>query len=160
MWAEGQYVRLAQAIDAGYSADTPSVVRARYGGQVTGPIIGELGKCLDVRNGDMLNGTPIQVSDCNGTAAQRVTWNTGDAAIHILGKCLDVTGGVSTSGTGVELWDCNATGAQQWVYAAWNKLRNPQSGRCLAVPGSDATSGTQLQIADCDASGGQIWHLP
>jgi hypothetical protein len=54
----------------------------------------------------------------------------------------------------------NATGAQQWVYAAWNKLRNPQSGRCLAVPGSDATSGTQLQIADCDASGGEIWHLP
>ncbi|MBV8720365.1 MAG: ricin-type beta-trefoil lectin domain protein [Chloroflexi bacterium] len=160
MWAEGQYLRLAQAIDAGYPVDTPSVVRARYGGPVTGPIVGMLGKCLDVRNGDTLNGTPIQVWDCNGTAAQRLTWNTGDGAIHVLGKCVDVTGGVSASGTPVELWDCNGTGAQQWAYAAWNRLRNSQSGRCLDVPGSDATSGTQLQIADCDGSSGQTWHLP
>ncbi len=48
MWAEGQYLRLAQAMSAGFNGDTPSVVRAPYGGQVTGPI----------------------VADCNGTAAQ------------------------------------------------------------------------------------------
>jgi glucoamylase len=32
MWAEGQYVRLAQSIDAGHNLETPSVVQARYGG--------------------------------------------------------------------------------------------------------------------------------
>ncbi|MEC3979313.1 glycoside hydrolase family 15 protein [Amycolatopsis sp. H20-H5] len=31
MWAEGQYLRLAQSIDAGQNLDTPSVVRTRYG---------------------------------------------------------------------------------------------------------------------------------
>jgi glucoamylase len=31
MWAEGQYLRLAQSIDAGHNVDTPSVVKDRYG---------------------------------------------------------------------------------------------------------------------------------
>jgi glucoamylase len=31
MWAEGQYLRLAQSIDAGHNLETPSVVTARYG---------------------------------------------------------------------------------------------------------------------------------
>jgi hypothetical protein len=29
-WAEGQYLRLAQSIDAGYVLDTPTVVKAKY----------------------------------------------------------------------------------------------------------------------------------
>ena len=39
MWAEGQYVRLAQSIDAGHNVETPSVVLTRYGGSapVAGP---------------------------------------------------------------------------------------------------------------------------
>jgi glucoamylase len=32
MWAEGQYLRLAQSISAGHNLETPSVVAARYGG--------------------------------------------------------------------------------------------------------------------------------
>ncbi|MFI5606545.1 glycoside hydrolase family 15 protein [Amycolatopsis sp. NPDC051903] len=31
MWAEGQYLRLAQSMDAGHDLDTPSVVKDRYG---------------------------------------------------------------------------------------------------------------------------------
>lgn len=31
MWAEGQYLRLAQSMDAGHDLDTPSIVKARYG---------------------------------------------------------------------------------------------------------------------------------
>ena len=44
-WAEGQYLRLAQSIDAGYDLDTPSVVKAKYRG--AGPILGAAGKCID-----------------------------------------------------------------------------------------------------------------
>ena len=44
-WAEGQYLRLAQSIDAGYNLDTPSVVKAKYRG--AGPILGDGGKCID-----------------------------------------------------------------------------------------------------------------
>jgi glucoamylase len=156
MWAEGQYVRLANTIDAGSPVETPSVVRARYGGAVTGPIVGKLGKCLGVRGWSTANGTPIQVSDCVSTLKQRFTWNTGDGAVHVLDKCLDVTGGATTNGTAVELLECNASGAQQWVYAPWSGLRNPQSGRCLDLP----PLGAQVQIADCDGTEGQVWHLP
>jgi glucoamylase len=156
MWAEGQYVRLANAIDAGSPVETPSVVRARYGGAVTGPIVGKTGKCLGVRGWSTANGTPIQVSDCISTLKQRFTWNTGDGAVHVLDKCVDVTGGATTNGTAVELLECNASGAQQWVYAPGNGLRNPQSGRCLDLP----SAGAQVRIADCDGTEGQVWHLP
>jgi hypothetical protein len=37
-WAEVQYLRLAQSIDAGYNLDTPSIVKAKYHG--AGPILG------------------------------------------------------------------------------------------------------------------------
>jgi glucoamylase len=159
MWAEGQYLRLANAIDVGYSLESPSVVRARYGGAVTGSIVGKTGRCLGPRDGSTVNGTPVLASYCSTSLRQRFTWNTGDGAIHVLDKCVDVTGGAVANGTGVELWDCNGTSAQQWVYVPWNGLRNPVSGRCLDLP-SLAAAGAQLRIADCAATDGQVWHLP
>ena len=44
-WAEGQYLRLSQSIDAGHNLDTPSVVKAKYRG--AGPIRGNGSKCID-----------------------------------------------------------------------------------------------------------------
>jgi glucoamylase len=158
MWAEGQYVRLAQAIDAGYNAETPPVVLARYGGRVTGPITSNGGRCVDVSGADTSNGTPIQIWSCNGTNAQKLTWNTGDVALHVLGKCVDITDGGTANGARVQLWDCNGTGAQQWRYAAWNRLMNPQSGRCLHA--DDTVDGTQLRIRDCSTTSAQVWRLP
>jgi len=160
MWAEGQYVRLARAIDAGYTAETPPVVRARYGGPVSGPIVSTGGMCVDVSGAATANGTPIQVWTCNGTNAQHITWNTGDGALHVLGKCVDVAGGARANGTPVQLWDCNGTGAQQWRYAPWNRLLNPQSGRCLDDPGAVGVAGTQFQIRTCGSTTSQLWHLP
>jgi hypothetical protein len=160
MWAEGQYLRLAQAIDAGYNAETPPAVLARYGGQVTGPVVGNGGKCVDVAGGSTPNGAAIDLWDCNGTNAQKFTWNTGDGAIHVLGKCMDIANGGTANGTKVQLWDCNGTGAQQWRYRAWNTLYNPQSGRCLDDPGGNTANGTQLQIWDCNGAAAQVWRLP
>jgi hypothetical protein len=160
MWAEGQYLRLAQNMSAGYNADTPSVVRARYGGQVTGPIVGNGSKCVDDAGGSTANGTPIQLWDCTGGTAQAFTWSTGDGAIHVLGKCVDISGGGTANGTKVQLWDCNGTGAQQWRYRAWQGLVNPQSGRCLDDPNGNTANGTQLQIWDCNGTAAQVWHLP
>jgi glucoamylase len=160
MWAEGQYLRLAQAIDAGYNAETPPVVLARYGGQVTGPVVGNGGKCVDVAGGSTANGTALDLWDCNGMNAQKFAWNTGDGAIHVLGKCMDITTGGTANGTKLQLWDCNGTGAQQWRYRAWNTLYNPQSGRCLDDPGGNTANGTQLQIWDCNGTAAQVWRLP
>lgn len=160
MWAEGQYLRLAQDMSAGYLTDTPSVVRARYGGQVTGPIVGNGSKCVDDAGGSTTNGTPIQLWDCTGGTAQAITWSTGDGTIHVLGKCVDISGGGTANGTKIQLWDCNGTGAQQWRYHAWQGLVNPQSGRCLDDPNGNTANGTQLQIWDCNGTAAQVWHLP
>ena len=65
-WAEGQYLRLAQSIDAGYDLDTPSVVKAKYRG--AGPILGAAGKCIDDAGASTDNGSAIQVWPVTGRA--------------------------------------------------------------------------------------------
>src|SRR5271166_4665026 len=157
-WAEGQYLRLSQSIDAGYDLDTPSVVKARY--RSAGPIRGNGGKCIDDAGAATNDGTAIQIWTCNGTTGQNWTWNSSDGTLHILGKCMDVTGGGTANGTQIQLWDCNGTGAQQWRWRNQNRLVNPQSGRCLDVTGGSTADGTQLQIWDCNDTAAQAWYLP
>ena len=157
-WAEGQYLRLAQSIDAGYNLETPSVVKAKYRG--AGPIGGASGKCIDDAGASANNGAAIQIWTCNGTNAQSWTWNSGDGTLRALGKCMDVTGGGGANGTQIQLWDCNGTGAQEWRWRKQNRLVNPQSGRCLAVTGGGTSDGTRLQLWDCNDTAAQAWHLP
>jgi glucoamylase len=157
-WAEGQYLRLSQSIDAGYNLDTPSVVKAKYRG--AGPILGSSGRCIDDAGASTDDGTAIQAFACNGTAAQSWAWNSDDGALRALDKCLDVTGGATANGTPLQLWDCNGTGAQEWRWRHQTRLVNPQSGRCMAVAGGSVADGASLQISDCDDTAGQVWGLP
>jgi glucoamylase len=154
-WAEGQYLRLAQSIDAGYDLDTPSVVKAKYRG--AGPILGSAGKCIDDAGASTQNGSAIQILTCNGTGAQSWTWNSSDGTLRALDKCMDVAGGVTAIATPVQLWECNGTGAQEWRWRPQSRLMNPQSGLCLAAAGG--ADGTRLQILDCDDATAQVWRL-
>ena len=157
-WAEGQYLRLAQSIDAGYDLDTPTVVKAKY--RDAGPIRSIGGKCIDDAGAGTNNGTAIQTWMCNGTSAQNWMWNSGDGTLQVLGKCMDVTGGGSANGTQIDLWNCNGTGAQEWRWRNQNRLVNPQSGRCLDVSSGSTADGTRLQIWDCNGTAAQAWYLP
>jgi glucoamylase len=157
-WAEGEYLRLSQSIDAGFNLDTPSVVKAKYRG--AGPIVGAAGKCIDDAGASRDDGTAIQVFACNGTAAQSWAWNNGDGTLRTPNKCLDGTAGATANGTPLQLWDCNGTGAQEWRWRQQTRLVNPQSGRCLNVAGGSVTDGARLQISDCDDTASQVWGLP
>ena len=157
-WAEGQYLRLAQSIDAGDTIETPAVVKAKYRG--TGPIRGDGGKCMDDANAATDNGTQVQIWTCNGTGAQNWAWNSGDGTLRVVGKCLDVAGGATANGTRVQLWDCNGTGSQEWRWRNQSRLVNPQSGRCLDVTNGQTADGTPLQIWDCNGTAAQDWRLP
>ncbi|HEY7387028.1 MAG TPA: ricin-type beta-trefoil lectin domain protein [Bryobacteraceae bacterium] len=157
-WAEGQYLRLAQSIDAGYDLDTPAVVKARY--RNAGPIRGDGGKCIDDAGAGANNGNAIQLWDCNGTSAQTWKWNSSDGTLRTMGKCMDVTGGGTSSGTPIQLWDCNGTGAQEWRWRKQNQLVNLQSGRCLDITGGNTADGTRLGIWDCNGTAAQVWYLP
>ena len=151
-WAEGQYLRLSQSIDAGYNLDTPSVVKAKYRG--SGPIRGKGGKCISA-GASAKNTTAIEISTCNGASEQSWTWISGDGTLRVLDKCMDVAGGGSANGARIQLWDCNGTGAQEWRWRKQSLLENPQSGRCLDVSGG----GTQLQLWDCNDTSAQAWDL-
>ncbi|MFF8386526.1 ricin-type beta-trefoil lectin domain protein [Streptomyces kanasensis] len=121
-----------------------------------GPITGIGGKCVDVAGADTANGTPVQLHDCNGTAAQR--WTVGsDGTVRALGKCLDVASGGTADGTPVQLWECNGTAAQQWALPAARDVVNPRADKCLDATGGASANGTRLQIWTCTGAAHQKW---
>jgi len=122
-------------------------------------IAGPGGKCVDVSGDDTgVNGTPVQLWDCQ-TASADQHWTFSGTALTTIGRCLDVVSGGTANGTLLQLYDCNGTGAQQWQVHGTGLL-NPQSGRCLDDPGSTLTNGTQLQIYDCNNTNAQAWTIP
>jgi hypothetical protein len=132
---------------------TPSAVKTGWGLLRDGLFE----KCMDVRNGSSVSGTPVQIWQCNATAAQ--LWTVQGQTIRALGKCLDVVGGSTAAGAKVQLWDCNGSGAQNWVYQTNSTLRNPQSGLCLDIPGGNRANGNQLGIWQCDGRNtSELWR--
>ncbi|MER7182452.1 family 16 glycosylhydrolase [Streptomyces hyaluromycini] len=121
-------------------------------------IKGLAGKCVDVAGANTANGTPVDLYDCNGTAAQQ--WTVGsDGTIRALGKCLDVTSGGTADGTTVQLYDCNGTAAQKWAVSSANDIVNPQANKCLDVTGNNSANGTRLQIWTCSGGANQKWTV-
>ncbi|MFI8521607.1 ricin-type beta-trefoil lectin domain protein [Streptomyces sp. NPDC085481] len=124
-----------------------------------GRITGIGGKCVDVAGANPANGTPVQLYDCNGTAAQN--WDVGaDGTIKALGKCLDVTSAGTANGTTVQLWDCNGSAAQRWTVTAARDIVNPQADKCLDATGNSSANGTRLQIWTCTGGANQKWTAP
>ncbi|MGW5281013.1 ricin-type beta-trefoil lectin domain protein [Streptomyces collinus] len=122
------------------------------------PIRGLAGKCADVAGADPANGTPVQLYDCNGTAAQ--AWTVGaDGTVRALGKCLDVTGNGTADGSTVQLWDCTGGPNQKWAVSAAHDIVNPQANKCLDVTGNDPANGTRLQIWSCSGGANQKWTV-
>ncbi|MGP4089296.1 ricin-type beta-trefoil lectin domain protein [Streptomyces sp. KR55] len=152
--SRGLLCTAAVALIAGLSA-APAWSAAAATGQITG--IG--GKCVDVAGANTANGTPVQLYDCNGTAAQQWTVNS-DGTIRALGKCLDVASGGTADGTVVQLWDCNGTEAQRWNVTAARDIVNPQADKCLDATGNSSANGTRLQIWTCTGGANQKWTAP
>ncbi|MGW4729371.1 ricin-type beta-trefoil lectin domain protein [Streptomyces shenzhenensis] len=121
-------------------------------------IKGLAGKCVDVAAANSANGTPVQLYDCNGTAAQQ--WSVGsDGTIRALGKCLDVTGNGTADGSTVQLWDCTGGPNQKWAVSAAHDIVNPQADKCLDVTDNNAANGTRLQIWTCSGGANQKWTV-
>ncbi|GAA0234370.1 glycoside hydrolase family 16 protein [Saccharothrix mutabilis subsp. mutabilis] len=124
------------------------------GGRITG--VG--GKCVDVAGANTANGTPVQLWDCNGTAAQQWT-RPGDGTIRALGKCLDAAAAGTADGTLVQLWDCNGTGAQQWAVSGANDIVNIPANKCLDAQNASSANGTRLQLWTCTGGANQKWTV-
>lgn len=120
------------------------------------------GRCLDIAGGATVDGSHVQLWDCNSTGAQR--WaRTGSTLVNPQsGKCLDVAGGSTVNGAAVGLWTCNGTDAQNWQVNSNGTITNPQSGKCLDAAGQNTRNGTGIQIYECNGAGtqaNQVWTL-
>jgi endoglucanase len=117
-------------------------------------------RCLDVQGAGTVDGTPVQISDCNGNQAQQWTAAAKGALVNPLSaKCLDVSGAGTANGTPVQIYDCNGTGAQQWTLNSDGTVVNPNSGKCLDVSGQATADGSRLQIWDCNPNHDQLNQL-
>jgi hypothetical protein len=142
------------------AAHTVALAGTATGNPASGEVLGLGGLCLDVRGGGSTDGTPVQISTCNHTAAQLVSYKA-DLSIQVLGKCLQVAGNATGNAALVELAACSRTTGQMWLRQANGALVNPASGRCLDVPLANTAPGAvQLQIWDCNRSAAQSWRLP
>ncbi|MBN0042680.1 family 16 glycosylhydrolase [Streptomyces actuosus] len=122
------------------------------------PVRGPGGKCMDVAGANPANGTPVQLYDCNGTAAQQ--WTAGaDGTLRALGKCLDVTDRGTADGSTVQLWECTGWANQKWTVTAAHDIVDPQADKCLDVTGGSTADGTRLQIWTCTGAADQKWTL-
>ena len=125
-----------------------------------GPVTGYTGLCLDDRYSSTANYNPVQIYGCNGTGAQRWTFDQANDTLQALGMCLDINAGGTADGTLVDLYYCNGTGAQVWQPQSDGALYNPRSGKCLDDTGWSTTWGTQVEIWDCTGGANQQWNLP
>jgi streptogrisin C len=127
------------------------------GGGSTSRIIGYADKCIDVPNGNGVDGAPLQLWTCNGTAAQNWTF-PGDGTIRAFGLCMDVAWGSTASGAVIQLANCNGTPAQQFVLTAAGDLVNPQANKCVDVVDWNSADGARLITWDCHGGANQKWR--
>jgi beta-glucanase (GH16 family) len=114
------------------------------------------GRCIDVPNGNSADGTRIQLWDCNGSTAQRWTFNS-DGTLRALGKCFDPAGGALANGTPIQLVTCNGNPVQRFTLSGTGDLVNISANRCVDIKDWNSGNGAQLQLWDCAGTANQKW---
>jgi hypothetical protein len=72
------------------------------------------GHCMTV-GGGAGNGSPIEVTPCDGGPAQRFTLNNAHDLVNVSAdKCVDVKDKETGNGTPLQLWTCMGTSNQKW----------------------------------------------
>ncbi|KAJ3512418.1 hypothetical protein NMY22_g15336 [Coprinellus aureogranulatus] len=104
-------------------------------------------KCIDVRGNVLANGTPVQIYDCNGSAAQKWVIQSGSTKVRLANTnfCLDAG---STPGNGVQMkiWQCyDNLAAQQWYFTPDNRIALEGQGQCLDLPSGNEANSQVLQ---------------
>ncbi|QEU78192.1 ricin-type beta-trefoil lectin domain protein [Streptomyces subrutilus] len=115
--------------------------------------------CVDNDYGRSDDGNKIQITGCNGSAAQQFQIRN-DGTVQIQGKCIGAAGAGTANGTLIELRTCADVPSQKFLPRANGALFNPVSGRCLDLGGFNTTPGTQLGLYDCNPSNAQRWTIP
>ncbi|KAF9443133.1 carbohydrate-binding module family 13 protein [Macrolepiota fuliginosa MF-IS2] len=121
-------------------------------------------KCLNIQWGIFANGTPVQIANCNGRAAQQWILSLGPTTVCLAGTefCLDSTFKIPPYRVPMKIWECvDGAPEQQWAYivtTAGGRLALANQEICLDLRGGDLTGSNPIQVWEC-ANGvtNQIW---
>lgn len=142
------------------------------------------GKCVEVANASITEGTAVRLAACNNSNQQKWRQVYKDVGVsaglkgetktiaYIMnpslsgapnGRCIDVKSSGTASGTVTHSWPCDwgsVQRAQMWKIGTNGSLMNPNSGKCLDTVDGTSNDGVQLAIKDCNGSTNQSWTLP
>ncbi|MEV0739344.1 ricin-type beta-trefoil lectin domain protein [Streptomyces sp. NPDC050549] len=117
------------------------------------------GRCADIYNNTITNGTQAEIWDCNGGQNQAWTYTSRKELVVYGNKCLDAYNNGTTNGTKVVIWDCNGQNNQKWTANSDGTLTNVNAGLCLDASGAATANGTLLILYTCGTASNQKWTL-
>ncbi|MFD8304693.1 ricin-type beta-trefoil lectin domain protein [Streptomyces sp. NPDC059690] len=126
------------------------------GNQVVGK---QSGRCLDIYDNTITNGTQAEVWDCNGGQNQAWTYTSRKELVLYGDKCLDAYNLGTTNGTKAVIWDCNGQNNQKWNVNSDGTITNVNAGLCLDGYNNGTTNGTSLVLWSCNGGDNQKWTL-
>ncbi|MEU6668984.1 ricin-type beta-trefoil lectin domain protein [Streptomyces sp. NPDC046727] len=115
------------------------------------------GRCADLYDNTITNGTQAELWDCNGGANQAWTYTARKELVVYGDKCLDAYNLGTTNGTKVVIWDCNGQDNQKWTLGADGTVTNVHAGLCLDAYGAGTGNGTPLLLWTCNGGANQKW---
>ncbi|WP_329277541.1 RICIN domain-containing protein [Streptomyces sp. NBC_01451] len=117
------------------------------------------GRCLDLFNSTITNGTQAELWDCNGGSNQAWTYTSRKELVVYGNKCLDAYDSGRTNGTKVVIWDCHGGNNQKWNVNTDGTITNVNAGLCLDAYGAATTNGTQIVLWACGTGDNQKWTV-
>jgi hypothetical protein len=121
-------------------------------------IIGaQSGRCLDLYQNTITDGTQAELWDCSGGQNQNYVRTSRGELVVYGSKCLDAYNNGTANGTVVDIWDCNGGTNQQWTLNANGTITSNLSGLCLDAYGNGTADGTKLDLWTCNGATNQKW---
>ncbi|MFJ1967841.1 ricin-type beta-trefoil lectin domain protein [Streptomyces sp. NPDC087903] len=117
------------------------------------------GRCLDIYDNTIGNGTQAELWDCNGGQNQSWTYTSRKELVLYGNKCLDAYNLGTSNGTKAVIWDCNGQANQQWNVNSDGTITNVNAGLCLDVYNNATANGSPLDLWTCDGGDNQKWTL-
>lgn len=143
------------------SAWTPDIdaiqVQALPGTNGTALVGGASGRCADIPDNGIVDGTQATLWDCHGGQNQTFTATSRGELVVYGNKCLDADNSGTANGTRLILWTCNGQDNQKWNLNANGTITNRQSGLCVDAASNGTVNGTRLQLWACHGGLNQKW---
>jgi hypothetical protein len=117
------------------------------------------GRCLDIRDGDLSNGTDVMTAPCSGSATQRWRVDTARGVVQSYadsGFCLDSRGDVDK---GVGIWDCDSVDGDHGDNLRFTVDSDGVIRPAIAIEtGLTPAGGDGVSLEPLDGGAGQRWR--